>query len=109
MKINAKELIVELDKIIENISLDELQEELPESSPRYIGYSFKYVHPDQRVSYPLIFIFYCPRDINPTLSMLYTSTKTKLINAIKATKTFDVQESETLTNEWLKEKLKFFK
>ena len=41
--------------------------------------------------------------------MLYTSTKTKLVNAIQVMKVFDVQEIGQLTEDWLKEKLKFFK
>ena len=34
--------------------------ELPEFNPRYIAFSYCHTHDDGRVSYPLIFIYYCP-------------------------------------------------
>jgi len=109
MKINKDKLLVEIEESIDNCSVEMLQNSLPESAPRYLAYSYKYSHPDGRVSFPLVFIYYCPREINPTLSMLYSSTKTRLMNATQITKTFDIQEADSLTEEWLKEKLKFFK
>lgn len=38
-----------------------LQEQLPSHQPRFIVYSYKMVH-DDRVSYPMCFIFFTPRD-----------------------------------------------
>ncbi|XP_021095451.1 glia maturation factor gamma isoform X5 [Heterocephalus glaber] len=44
----------------QNISPEELKLELPERQPRFVVYSYKYVHEDGRVSYPLCFIFSSP-------------------------------------------------
>jgi len=108
-KINAPKLIVEIEEEIDNCSLEQIAQQLPESAPRFIAYSYKHSHPDGRVSMPLVFIFYCPSDINPNAAMLYSSTKTRLVNAIQVMKIFDVQDSSQLSEQWLIEKLKFFK
>jgi len=108
MKINKEKLIVEVEDTLEDQSISDIANTLPDSAPRYILYSYQHKHPDGRVSIPLVFIFYCPRDINPTLNMLYASTKTRLINELQVMKTFDIQISEDLTEEWLKNKLKLF-
>jgi len=109
MKINKEKLQVEIDQNLEEVSLEQIAENLPESAPRYIAYSYKYTHEDGRVSMPLVFIYYCPSDINPILNMMYSSTKTRLITSLEVMKSFDVQDSTQLTEGWLKEKLKFFK
>jgi len=108
-KVNKEKLLVEIDQQMDNVSISDVAAALPESAPRFIAYSYKYTHPDGRTSLPLVFIFYCPRDISPTLNMLYTSTKTRLINSLEIMKTFDVQDVESLNQDWLNEKMKFFK
>ena len=107
-KINKEKLIVEVEQELD-CPFGDIAWELPDSAPRFVAYSYKYEHEDKRVSFPLVFIFYCPQDLNPTLNMLYTSTKQRLQDKLQIAKCWDVQESETLTEEWLKEKLKFFK
>jgi len=108
LKINTKALKVELESVQEDVKIEDIANQLPDSAPRYIAYSYKHTHSDGRTSLPLVFIFYCPRDINPTLNMLYASTKTRLINALQVQKTFDIQVAEDLTEDWLKTKLKLF-
>jgi len=108
LKINKDKLMVEVESTLENQTLEDIANSLPDSAPRYILYSYQHKHSDGRMSIPLVFIFYCPRDINPTLNMLYASTKTRLINDLQVMKTFDIQTSEDLTEEWLKTKLKLF-
>jgi len=108
MKINKAALTVEIDSTVDNVSLKQIAQDLPESVPRYIAYSYKHTHPDGRTSLPLVFVFYCPSDISPTLNMLYASTKTRLINSLQIMKTFDIQSADSLTEEWLKGKLKLF-
>jgi len=108
MKINKEKLMVEVEDTLEEKSLTDIAASLPDSAPRYILYSYQHKHTDGRVSIPLVFIYYCPRDINPTLNMLYASTKTRLINDLQVMKTFDIQTSDDLTEDWLKNKLKLF-
>jgi len=108
LKINKQKLEVKIDCTLEDQSVGDIASYLPDSAPRYILYSYNHKHADGRISMPLVFIFYCPRDINPTLNMLYASTKTRLINDLQVMKTFDIQSTDDLTEEWLKNKLKLF-
>ncbi|CAG8449222.1 17967_t:CDS:2 [Rhizophagus irregularis] len=93
------------DEQYDNISLEELIEELPENSPRYIVLSYELLHDDGRKSYPLILIYYSPVTTNPETNMLYASAKTYFQQKADLNKVFDIRDTETLTDEWLKSKL----
>eukprot|EP01100_Stratorugosa_tubuloviscum_P015039 TRINITY_DN8431_c0_g1_i1.p1 TRINITY_DN8431_c0_g1~~TRINITY_DN8431_c0_g1_i1.p1 ORF type:complete len:170 (+),score=79.16 TRINITY_DN8431_c0_g1_i1:50-511(+) len=108
IKINNDSLDVEIDQELSG-SIEDLAQELPESAPRFLAYVYRQVHADERVSFPLIFIFYCPPGINTRLNMMYASTKTRLISALQIQKQFDISNSEDLTEDWLKSKLSIFK
>eukprot|EP01095_Lingulamoeba_sp_RSL-Kostka_P006310 TRINITY_DN197_c0_g1_i1.p1 TRINITY_DN197_c0_g1~~TRINITY_DN197_c0_g1_i1.p1 ORF type:complete len:140 (+),score=46.90 TRINITY_DN197_c0_g1_i1:71-490(+) len=108
MKINKETLEVELEEIIEEIPFDELADEVPAATPRFIAYSYKYTHNDGRVSYPLIFIFYCPPGIRPELNVMYASTKQNLSHELSIMKIFDIRNIDDFDEEWLKNKLAFF-
>lgn len=117
-----------IDENYEDISVDDLREELPGHQPRYIVYSYKMEHQDGRVSYPIIFIFYTPRDSQVTaienqivirrwfnsnqnslqmdLQMLYAGTKTALVRVADLTRVYEIRELEDFTEEWLQSKLK---
>ncbi|XP_053701956.1 glia maturation factor beta isoform X2 [Synchiropus splendidus] len=60
MKIDKKRQLVILEEEYEDLSPDELKDELPERQPRFVVYSYKYEHSDGRISYPLCFIFSSP-------------------------------------------------
>ena len=60
MKVDKDRQMVVLEDELQNISPEELKLELPERQPRFVVYSYKYVHDDGRVSYPLCFIFSSP-------------------------------------------------
>lgn len=70
--------------------------------------SYEWKMEDDRVSYPLVFLYYCP-EASAKLNMLYASTKARLSKALELNKEFDFNTPETLTEEWLKGKLAFFK
>eukprot|EP01090_Pellita_catalonica_P002555 TRINITY_DN1212_c0_g1_i1.p1 TRINITY_DN1212_c0_g1~~TRINITY_DN1212_c0_g1_i1.p1 ORF type:complete len:108 (-),score=23.15 TRINITY_DN1212_c0_g1_i1:31-354(-) len=107
MKINVKKHLIELEEECD-IDIDDLAMELP-SSPRFIAYSYVYKKKDGRTSNPLVFIFFCPRGTPNNLNMLYASSKTQVVNALQIGKVFEIRDAETLTEDWLKEKLDFFK
>ncbi|KAF2068208.1 hypothetical protein CYY_010469 [Polysphondylium violaceum] len=98
-----------VEEVFENISLEKLTEELSDTSPRYIVYISKYTHPDGRVSYPMVFIYFMPKQINPSIAMIYSTNKVVLVNKLEINKCFDASALETLTTPWLVEKLAFFK
>jgi len=104
---NPPQIVVEDER--KPVTLEEIAEDLIESQPRYIVYSYKYTRDDGRTSYPLVLIFYCPQELQPRTAMIYSSTKQPLVNKLQIMKTFDVQLPETMTEAWLREKLAFFK
>ncbi|XP_059208989.1 glia maturation factor beta [Centropristis striata] len=108
MKVNTDKQMIVLDEEHEDISLDDLKEELPERQPRFIVYSYKYQHDDGRISYPLCFIFSSPAGCKPNLQMMYAGSKLKLVQTVELSKVFEIRNVEDLTEEWLREKLGFF-
>ncbi|XP_074548403.1 glia maturation factor beta [Halichoeres trimaculatus] len=108
MKIDKERQLVILDEEHEDISPDDLKDELPERQPRFIVYSYKYQHDDGRVSYPLCFIFSSPVGCRMELQMMYAGSKLTLVKAANLSKVFEVRNTEDLSEEWLREKLGFF-
>ncbi|XP_016964554.1 glia maturation factor beta [Drosophila biarmipes] len=106
LKVDREKQSVVLDEFIDDISVDELQETLPGHQPRYVIYTYKMVHDDQRVSYPMCFIFYTPRDSQIELQMMYACTKSALQRQVDLTRVYEIRELDELTEEWLKAKLK---
>ncbi|XP_030007849.1 glia maturation factor gamma [Sphaeramia orbicularis] len=109
MKIDMEKQLVILEEEYEDISVEELREELPERQPRFIVYSYKYVHDDKRVSYPLCFIFCSPMGCKPEQQMMYAGSKNYLVQAAELTKVFEIRNTDDLTEEWLKKELGFFR
>lgn len=105
VKVDREKQLVCIDEQIEDITIDDLQEQLPGHQPRYIIYSYKMIHDDQRVSYPMCFIFYTPRDSQIELQMMYAGTKRALAREADLTKTYEIRELDELTEDWLKENL----
>lgn len=105
MKVDREKQIVCVDELIDDISIDDLKEQLPGHQPRYIIYTYKMIHEDQRVSYPMCFIFYTPRDSQMELQIMYAGTKRALQIEADLTRVYEIRELDELTEEWLKEKL----
>lgn len=51
VKIDKKKLLIEKEEILDPITPEELEEELPEHSPRFVILSFELHHADGRTSY----------------------------------------------------------
>ncbi|XP_048837501.1 glia maturation factor gamma-like [Brienomyrus brachyistius] len=109
MKIDKEKQLVILEEEYEDISLDDLKNELPERQPRFIVYSYKYTHADGRISYPLCFIFSSPVGCKPEQQMMYAGSKNRLVQAAELTKVFETRNADDLSEEWLREKLSFFR
>ncbi|XP_011500228.1 PREDICTED: glia maturation factor beta isoform X2 [Ceratosolen solmsi marchali] len=105
LKIDKEKQKICVDELIENVQVEELQDIIPEHEPRYIIYSYKMEHSDGRISYPMCFIFYTPRDIQMELQILYAGMKLVLQREARLTRVYEVRELEELTEDWLKEKL----
>ncbi|XP_008580296.1 PREDICTED: glia maturation factor gamma isoform X3 [Galeopterus variegatus] len=109
VKVDKDRQMVVLEEEFQNISPEELKMELPERQPRFVVYSYKYVHEDGRVSYPLCFIFSSPVGCKPEQQMMYAGSKNRLVQTAELTKVFEIRTTEDLTEAWLQEKLSFFR
>eukprot|EP00128_Syssomonas_multiformis_P014755 Colp12_sorted_trinity150504_noHs@30791 len=109
MKIDPEKLIVGVDEELEDIQIGDIAEQLPEFQPRFILYTHVHTHEDGRVSFPLMFFFYSPAGAKTELKMMYAGSKTTLVSKLNMTKVFEVQDKDDLDEDWLKEKLAFFK
>lgn len=106
LKIDREKQLVTVDELLEEVTVEDLQEQLPSHQPRYIIYSYKMVHDDSRISYPMCFIFYTPRDSQMELCMLYAKTRMALQREADLTRYYEIRELDDMTEDWLKEKLK---
>lgn len=106
VKVDREKQLVCVDELLDEISVDELQEQLPGHQPRYIVYSYKMVHDDKRISYPMCFIFYTPRDSQMELQIMYAGSKRALQREADLTRVYEVRELDELTEDWLREKLR---
>uniref|UniRef100_A0A3B4GHU0 Glia maturation factor n=2 Tax=Haplochromini TaxID=319058 RepID=A0A3B4GHU0_9CICH len=102
MKIDMAKQLVILEEEYDDISMDDLRNELPERH-------YKYVHDDGRVSYPLCFIFSSPVGCKPEQQMMYAGSKNRLVQTAELTKVFETRNPDDLTEEWLKSHLSFFR
>ncbi|KAJ7995545.1 hypothetical protein DPEC_G00245700 [Dallia pectoralis] len=109
MKIDMEKQLVILEEEYEDISMDDLRNELPERQPRYPFVFYKYVHTDGRVSYPLCFIFSSPVGCKPEQQMMYAGSKNQLVSTAELTKIFETRNIDDLSEEWLINKLAFFR
>jgi len=105
MKVNKDNLTIVLDEVLEDTSVEEVRESLPDHQPRFVLLSFPLEHKDGRSSFPLCFIFSSPRDCKPELQMMYAGSKLSLVNQMDLQHVFEIRELEELTEEWLKSKL----
>ncbi|KYO30134.1 glia maturation factor gamma [Alligator mississippiensis] len=109
MKIDRDRQLVVLEEELEDVSPEDLRAELPERQPRFVAYSYQYKHDDGRVSYPLCLIFSSPLGCKPEQQMMYAGSKNRLVQATQLTKVFEIRTTEELTEDWLRERLAFFR
>ncbi|KAI9313117.1 glial maturation factor [Dichotomocladium elegans] len=93
-------------EVYDNISIEDLVEELPENSPRFIILSYELVHSDGRKNFPLVFIFWCPSTAKTEIMMLYASAKAFLQDKIDVNRGIDIREADQFTDEFLVSELK---
>ncbi|XP_044734225.1 glia maturation factor beta [Chrysoperla carnea] len=105
LKVDREKQRICVDEEIEDIKIDDLQEQLPGHQPRYIIYNYRMEHNDGRVSYPMCFIYYTPRDSQIELQIMYAGTKIALQREAELTRVYEIRELDELTEEWLIEKL----
>jgi len=101
---NTKELKMD-GELMEDVTLDDLRDELPEHQPRFVLYTFPYTHGDSRISYPLCLIFSSPRESKTELMVMYAGSKLELEKRAEVHKVYELCDLDDLCLDWLKEKL----
>ncbi|KAG9396224.1 Glia maturation factor beta [Carpediemonas membranifera] len=86
---------------------EDVGELLPLTEPRFVLYSYKWTRDDGRVQFPLILIYYKPRESHsPTMNLVYSSSMNSIMETCNvAGKVFDVNLADEITDDWLQKKL----
>ncbi|KXX77847.1 Actin-depolymerizing factor gmf1 [Madurella mycetomatis] len=77
-------------------SLDELADDLPDHSPRFVLLSYPLTLPSGRLSVPYVMLYYMPTTCNSELRMLYAGAKELMRNTSEVTKIIDLESAEEL-------------
>eukprot|EP00756_Hemistasia_phaeocysticola_P017992 Hpha_TRINITY_DN15567_c0_g3::TRINITY_DN15567_c0_g3_i1::g.106564::m.106564 len=100
LKISKEGTTLELDDVLEDCSIDDIQEELPEIEPRYVFFAYIKTMPDGRMKTPLVFIYYSPAKAPAQKSMAATRWKNEVSKQFEVGKSLEVRDSEDFTQEW---------
>ncbi|KAG8966235.1 hypothetical protein FRC03_012246 [Tulasnella sp. 419] len=93
-KVNKQKLIIEEVEVLKEITIEDLVEELPESSPRYIVLSYDLTHPDGRKSNPLLLINWTPEGSETSIVTLHASAFILFQDIADANKTLEVRDGQ---------------
>lgn len=100
IKINKSKLVMEKVEQFDEISIDELAEELPENAPRYVVLSHELNHPDGRKSYPLVLVNWAPTSSETSLLTLHASALLDFQKIADVSKVIEIRDGpELLTKE----------
>ncbi|KAL6305318.1 maturation factor [Sparassis latifolia] len=100
VKINKKKLIMEEVEQFDDIGIEDLGEELPENSPRYVLLSYELNHSDGRKSFPLVLVNWAPTSSEMSLLTLHASAFLDFQTTADVSKVIEVRDgAEGFTKE----------
>jgi len=106
VKINKQKLIMEEVEQFDEISLEDLAEELPENSPRYVVLSYELNHSDGRKSFPLVLINWAPTSSEIGMMTLHASAFLEFQAVADVSKVIEVRDgADSLTREYVNAQL----
>ncbi|TFK55075.1 glia maturation factor beta [Heliocybe sulcata] len=106
VRVNKQKLIMEEVETFDDISPEDLAEELPENSPRYVVLSYELVHSDGRKSFPLVLINWAPTSSEIGLLTLHASAFLDFQTTADVSKVIEVRDgAEGLTKQTIDAKL----
>ncbi|KAJ7172295.1 hypothetical protein C8R46DRAFT_992370 [Mycena filopes] len=106
IKINKAKLIMEEVEQFDSISIEDLAEELPENSPRYVMLSYQLDHPDGRKSFPLVLLNWAPTSSEIGMLTLHASALLDFQSTADVSRVVELREGpEGLTKEAIDAKL----
>ncbi|OKL58160.1 hypothetical protein UA08_06508 [Talaromyces atroroseus] len=78
-------------------SLEDIADELPDSSPRFVLLSYPHTLPSGRLAVPYVFLYYLPENCNPSSRMMYAGAVELFRNTAEAQRVIEVEsESDVL-------------
>ncbi|KAI9903982.1 hypothetical protein N3K66_000511 [Trichothecium roseum] len=92
---NTHEIKQDEEKIVYK-SLDELADDLPGHSPRYILLSYPLTMGDGRLSVPYVMLYYLPITCNAESRMMYAGAKELMRNTSEVGRVIDIDSAEDL-------------
>ncbi|KAK1965994.1 GMF family protein [Colletotrichum eremochloae] len=92
---NTHEIRQDDDKVVYK-SLEEISDDLPDHSPRFVLLSYPLTLPSGRMSVPYVLIYYLPITCNNEIRMLYAGAKELMRNTSEVGRVIDIQEAEDL-------------
>ncbi|MCJ1405828.1 hypothetical protein MMC11_009058, partial [Xylographa trunciseda] len=78
------------------MDMQELANDLPSHSPRYVLLSYPLTLPSGRLSIPYVMIYYMPVTCNAELRMLYAGAKELMRNTAEVGKVIEMADAEDL-------------
>ncbi|KIJ69038.1 hypothetical protein HYDPIDRAFT_144625 [Hydnomerulius pinastri MD-312] len=107
VKIDKNKLVMEEAEQFDNISIEDLAEELPENSPRYVLLSYELKHSDGRTSFPLVLVNWVPSSCEMKMMTLHASAFLDFQTCADVAKVIEIRDgAESLTKEAIDAKLK---
>ncbi|KAL8733414.1 MAG: hypothetical protein Q9181_003599 [Wetmoreana brouardii] len=77
-------------------NIQELADELPDHSPRFVLLSYPLTLPSGRLSVPYVLLYYLPVTCNSEIRMLYAGAKELMRNTAEVGKVIEISEAEEL-------------
>ncbi|OJI96175.1 hypothetical protein ASPVEDRAFT_35536 [Aspergillus versicolor CBS 583.65] len=76
--------------------MEDLADELPESSPRFILLSYPLTLGSGRLSVPYVLLYYLPENCNPTQRMMYAGAVELMRNTAEVNRVIEVESDEDI-------------
>ncbi|KAH7912213.1 hypothetical protein BJ138DRAFT_1178964 [Hygrophoropsis aurantiaca] len=106
VKIDKTKLVMEEVEQFDSISIENLAEELPENSPRYVVLSYELKHRDGRTSFPLVLLNWAPSSSEIKMMTLHASAFLDFQNLVEVSKVIEIRDgAEGLTKDVIDAKL----
>lgn len=86
--------------------LDDLVEELPDNSPRFVIVSYDIEMSDGRKSSPYVLLYYLPLNASTDARTLYASARIWFQEKCDIARSLELSDSEDLDPEWFEERLR---
>ena len=105
LRIEHERDMIEFDEQLKKASLDDIQELLDETEPRYILHIHEVDHRDGRKTFPIAFILFLPSHVPVHKKVLYTRPVSDLCAKFAVNKHITLEDPEDLDVEWLEKQL----